>query len=142
MAKCANLCGSNCGGICQECPTGVEIIEERQKGAAREGKKEVEEEKSIVEKYKDTNRPAFPNTNDFDEVTKPYHYQITDDVDVMGVIKWVFEGDKIEITPWKAACLYGILKYVLRSTRKNGEQDINKALQLMEEYRDFRDKED
>lgn len=29
--QCANICGANCGGICQECPTGVELIEEIKK---------------------------------------------------------------------------------------------------------------
>ena len=34
---CANMCGSNCGGICQECPTGVEIIEELKEHKKKEG---------------------------------------------------------------------------------------------------------
>ena len=29
MGKCANMCGADCGGLCQECPTGMEIIEEK-----------------------------------------------------------------------------------------------------------------
>ena len=98
--------------------------------------------KSIPEDFAAIDEDFEAIDEDFNAVTKPYHYQITDDLDVIGVIKWVFEGDKIELSPWKAACLYGILKYVLRSTRKNGEEDIDKASQLMDEYRDFRDKED
>ena len=33
------MCGADCGGICQECPTGVEIIEERRKEKKKDEKK-------------------------------------------------------------------------------------------------------
>ena len=81
-------------------------------------------------------------TSDYDEVTKPYHYCITDDVEVMDVIKWVFEGSEIDLTPWKAACLYAVIKYLLRCTRKKGEQDIDKAYQVLGEYIAHRDEEE
>ena len=78
-------------------------------------------------------------TSTFHEVTKPYHYVITDEVEARDVVKWVFEGEKISLTPWKSACLYSALKYLLRCTRKNGEQDIDKAYQVLGDYIDCRD---
>lgn len=59
----------------------------------------------------------------FDAVTKPIHYYINDTTQVMDVIEWVIEDQK----GIQAGHYYNAIKYLLRSPRKNGLEDLEKA---------------
>lgn len=63
----------------------------------------------------------------------PNHYQFKTHgkelIDVKEICQQAFQGNKLDLTPTEWATLIDTVEYILRADKKNGMEDIKKAIQ-------------
>lgn len=70
----------------------------------------------------------------FDNVDRPRHY-VLDGLECIDVMRAVFGDEKVE-----SFCLLNAFKYLWRTDRKNGVEDIRKAAWYMAKYCELKEK--
>lgn len=71
------------------------------------------------------------NNDNFDNVNRPNHYQLSvkgNNIQVIDIIDEVVKDYK----PQEAFKIANVIKYVLRASKKNGKEDLKKAKQYIE----------